>query len=113
MKTDLHPAIHTTKVTCACGNNFTTLSTVEELSVDVCSMCHPFYTGQQNIVDTAGRVDRFKAAREKAQQLQAEAAKRAAKKQSTATKKDSNTPSTAQKTTPTKSTAKTAKQDDK
>lgn len=60
MKIAIHPTYtHTAKVTCACGNTFTTGSTVEELRVEICSNCHPFYTGKQNLVDTAGRVDRF------------------------------------------------------
>ena len=62
MKKDIHPKYHALKVTCSCGNNFTTNSTIEsgELHVDICSQCHPFYTGKQKAVDTAGRVDRFK-----------------------------------------------------
>lgn len=61
MKTGIHPTYtHKAKVTCACGHSFVTGSTLEELSVEVCSNCHPFFTGKQNLVDTAGRVDRFK-----------------------------------------------------
>ena len=62
MKTGIHPEYQQIKVTCSCGNSFQTRSTtrVEALSVDVCSGCHPFYTGQQKIVDTAGRVDKFR-----------------------------------------------------
>lgn len=62
MKTDIHPEYIDTSVTCSCGNSFTTRSTLGggELHVDVCSACHPFYTGQQRVVDTAGRVDKFK-----------------------------------------------------
>ncbi len=61
MKKEIHPAYATVKVTCSCGNSFDTRSTLgkETLSVDVCSKCHPFYTGKQKIVDTSGRVDRF------------------------------------------------------
>jgi large subunit ribosomal protein L31 len=60
MKKDLHPKYHpAAKVVCACGNSFTTGSTVEEIHVEICSNCHPFYTGKQKLVDTAGRVDRF------------------------------------------------------
>ncbi|MBI5466755.1 MAG: 50S ribosomal protein L31 [Candidatus Kerfeldbacteria bacterium] len=61
MKTAIHPT-YTNKavVTCACGNTFTTGSTMDKLQVEVCSNCHPFFTGKQNLVDTAGRVDRFK-----------------------------------------------------
>jgi large subunit ribosomal protein L31 len=62
MKADIHPDYHDVKVTCSCGNAFSTRSTYEkdELHVEVCSACHPFYTGQQKIMDTAGRVDKFK-----------------------------------------------------
>jgi large subunit ribosomal protein L31 len=61
MKTDIHPAYDEVTVTCSCGNSFKTRSTAgKDLRVDVCSSCHPFYTGKQKIVDTAGRVDKFK-----------------------------------------------------
>jgi large subunit ribosomal protein L31 len=62
MKADIHPNYHEITVTCSCGNTFKTGSTLKgaELHVDVCSACHPFYTGQQKIVDTAGRVDKFR-----------------------------------------------------
>ena len=59
MKSGIHPEYHETKVTCACGNAFETRSTVKELHLDICSVCHPFYTGKQKFVDTAGRVERF------------------------------------------------------
>jgi len=59
MKTDIHPDYVECKVTCACGESFTTRSTKPELRVDICSKCHPFFTGQQKIVDTEGRVERF------------------------------------------------------
>lgn len=61
MKTDIHPTYHSkVTVTCACGNSFVTGSTVETLAVEVCAHCHPFYTGKQKLVDTTGRVDRFR-----------------------------------------------------
>jgi len=61
MKTDIHPTYDEVTVTCSCGNSFTTRSTAgKALRIDVCSSCHPFYTGKQKIVDTAGRVDKFK-----------------------------------------------------
>jgi large subunit ribosomal protein L31 len=60
MKQDLQPTFYPeAKVTCACGNTWTTGSTVEEIHTDVCSKCHPFFTGEQRIVDTEGQVDRF------------------------------------------------------
>ncbi len=63
MKKDIHPAYVDTDVTCTCGNTFTTRSTATEgrLRADVCSNCHPFYTGKQKILDTGGRVARFQA----------------------------------------------------
>ena len=61
MKADLHPEYKETKVTCSCGNEFSTRSTLgETLHIEVCSSCHPFYTGKQKIVDTAGRVEKFR-----------------------------------------------------
>ena len=61
MKPDIHPRYEEITVTCACGNTFQTRSTHEgDLHVEVCSACHPFYTGQQKIVDTAGRVEKFR-----------------------------------------------------
>ncbi|NDV12891.1 MULTISPECIES: 50S ribosomal protein L31 [Crenobacter] len=61
MKPEIHPNYHDVAVTCSCGNQFTTKSTMakDTFGVEVCSECHPFYTGKQKIVDTAGRVDRF------------------------------------------------------
>ena len=62
MKAKIHPKYYSdAKVTCACGNTFITGATVPEIYVEVCSNCHPFYTGQMKFVDTAGRVDAFKA----------------------------------------------------
>lgn len=61
MKPNIHPQYYTDAVViCACGNKFTTGSTVKELHTEICSNCHPFYTGKQNLVDTAGVVDKFK-----------------------------------------------------
>ena len=61
MKTAIHPQYSEILVTCSCGNTFTTRSTVQKpLHVEVCSACHPFYTGKQKIVDTAGRVEKFR-----------------------------------------------------
>ncbi len=59
MKTEIHPQYHQAEVHCACGTTFTVGSTAESIRVEVCSNCHPFYTGTQNIVDTAGQVERF------------------------------------------------------
>lgn len=60
MKADIHPKYQQATVVCACGNTFTVGSTKPSLRVDVCSKCHPFYTGQQRILDTTGRVERFR-----------------------------------------------------
>ena len=60
MKTDIHPAYATATVKCACGNTFETRSTIAEIHTDVCAECHPFYTGRQRLLDTAGRVERFR-----------------------------------------------------
>ncbi|WCK56907.1 50S ribosomal protein L31 [Aneurinibacillus sp. Ricciae_BoGa-3] len=60
MKADIHPNYKLTKVTCACGNEFETGSVKENLRVEVCSECHPFFTGKQKFLDAGGRVDRFK-----------------------------------------------------
>ena len=61
MKPDIHPRYEEISVTCACGNTFRTRSTYKgDLHVEVCSACHPFYTGTQKIVDTAGRVEKFR-----------------------------------------------------
>ena len=61
MKPNIHPAYQEISVTCSCGNQFKTRSTLSGvLHLDVCSLCHPFYTGQQKMVDTAGRVDKFR-----------------------------------------------------
>lgn len=60
MKQGIHPEYHEIKVQCACGSNFTTRSTrKDDLHVEICSECHPFFTGKQKLIDTAGRVDRF------------------------------------------------------
>ncbi|MGI5888405.1 MAG: 50S ribosomal protein L31 [Oscillospiraceae bacterium] len=60
MKKGIHPKYEKTTVTCACGATFETRSTRKDIHVDVCSKCHPFYTGKQKLVDSGGRVDKFK-----------------------------------------------------
>ncbi|MBN2558289.1 MAG: 50S ribosomal protein L31 [Clostridia bacterium] len=60
MKKDTHPNYGKASVRCACGNTFETGSTKKEIHVEICSSCHPFYTGKQKLVDSGGRVDRFK-----------------------------------------------------
>jgi len=67
MKADIHPKYFSdAKVSCACGNRFTVGSTKPEMQVEICYNCHPFYTGQEKLIDTAGKVEKFKARREKA-----------------------------------------------
>ena len=60
MKSDIHPEYHEITVSCVCGNTFRTRSTKEKIELEICSQCHPFYTGKQKLVDTAGRVERFR-----------------------------------------------------
>jgi large subunit ribosomal protein L31 len=60
MKDKIHPKYEVTKITCACGNVIETRSTVRDLKVEICSACHPFFTGKQKLVDTAGRIERFR-----------------------------------------------------
>jgi large subunit ribosomal protein L31 len=60
MKSDIHPKYEVATVHCACGNNFQTRSTQSDIHVEICSACHPYFTGKQKLVDTAGRVERFR-----------------------------------------------------
>ncbi|MEK7669091.1 MAG: 50S ribosomal protein L31 [Patescibacteria group bacterium] len=61
MKTEIHPQYYTdAKVSCSCGNKFTVGSTQKEIKVEICSACHPFFTGNEKVIDAAGRVERFK-----------------------------------------------------
>ena len=60
MKKGIHPEYKKGKVTCACGNQFETHSTTGDIQVEICSQCHPFFTGKQKLLDTAGRVDKFR-----------------------------------------------------
>jgi len=60
MRTGIHPNYKQVKVSCSCGATWTTGSTVDEIKLDICSNCHPFYTGTQRLIDTAGRVDKFR-----------------------------------------------------
>lgn len=81
MKANIHPDWVETKVTClGCDTTFTSHSTVPEITVEICSNCHPFYTGKQKLVDTAGRVDRFEALRKKSGEIKKTAKPKATKK---------------------------------
>ncbi len=82
MKAEIHPDYSETVITCACGNKVTTQSTVKDMHVEVCSACHPFYTGKQKLMDSAGRIEKFTRKYEKA--LQAKAGKAAEAKTSAA-----------------------------
>jgi large subunit ribosomal protein L31 len=87
MKPAIHPAYNEVRVHCACGNQFTTRSTHKgNINVEICSNCHPFFTGKQKLVDTAGRVERFRRKYAKADAAKAEAAKAEAAKMETAKK---------------------------
>ncbi len=69
MKNDIHPAYGPSRVHCACGAEFMTQSTKPEIRVEICSECHPFYTGKQKFVDAGGRVDRFRKRQEKTEAI--------------------------------------------
>jgi len=89
MKKDIHPAYFPeATVKCACGHTFKTGSTVKELSVEICSNCHPFYTGKQKLIDTAGRVDKFRARSEKQAKTAALRKGKKAKKEKAQAKKE-------------------------
>ena len=92
MKKDTHPQYNkNAKVTCACGNEFTTGSTKKEIQVEICSACHPFFTGKAKLIDTAKRVDKFQKRLEKTQQVskvrKGKKVKRQARKKTNQTKK--------------------------
>lgn len=81
MKKDIHPQYHKeSKIKCACGTTFEAGTTVPEINVEICSNCHPFFTGKQKLLDTAGRVDKFKARMEATKKMQEEASKKAKEK---------------------------------
>jgi large subunit ribosomal protein L31 len=81
MKKDIHPKYYPqAKIICACGNIITAGSTKPEMRVEVCSACHPFYTGKKHLIDSAGRLDRFKKRFEKTSQIKAKIAKKEAEK---------------------------------
>ena len=81
MKTEIHPEYSQTTVKCVCGASWETRSTQkDEIHVDICSQCHPFYTGKQKLIDTAGRVERFRKRYEKVEQLKKKAEAEAAAK---------------------------------
>ncbi len=77
MKPGIHPKLHLVTAVCACGNTFQLHSTQDELRLELCNDCHPYFTGKQKLIDTAGRVERFKKRFEQTQQKQAAAQKQA------------------------------------
>ena len=81
MKTDIHPTYHKAKIECACGATFNVGAAKEKMAVEICSNCHPFYTGKEKLVDAAGRVEKFRTRASLAE------SKRAAKKSSSKSKK--------------------------
>ena len=84
MKAAIHPKYNDhCQVSCACGNKFSTGSTIDTIEVEICSACHPFFTGQQKFVDIKGRIDKFKERQAKGQAYKAAKAKKADKKKST------------------------------
>lgn len=88
MKTGIHPNYNDITVTCACGNSFVTGSTKKEIRVELCSKCHPFYTGKNKLVDATGRVDRFNAMEEKIKKASALRKGKKAKKAASLAKKE-------------------------
>lgn len=90
MKKEIHPDYQKTTITCSCGNSFETRSTVKDIKVEICSVCHPFYTGKQKLVDTAGRVDKFRSKIEAAKKLQQKNKEQSKKKNDTKEDKTEN-----------------------
>jgi large subunit ribosomal protein L31 len=81
MKKDVHPQYYQAKVHCACGNTWKTGSTMPEINVEICSKCHPFYSGKEKVLDTRGRIDKFKKRMAKSEEsLKVKPKKRARKK---------------------------------
>jgi len=84
MQKDIHPTFYKeAKVTCACGAEFSIGSTAKEIKIEVCSQCHPFFTGQEKVMDTAGRVEKFKTRQSKAKTTKTKTVKPKAKKDQT------------------------------
>jgi len=74
MKSDIHPEYKMVTVTCSCGNTFQTRSTTGDLKVEICGQCHPFFTGKQKVIDSAGRIDKFRMRYGKGKEKQTEKA---------------------------------------
>jgi len=91
MKKNTHPNYKDITISCACGAKFSAGSTRDDISVEICSQCHPFFTGKQKLVDTAGRVDKFKARMEASKKMKEEAAKKEAVKAAKPAKEEKKT----------------------
>lgn len=90
MKKDIHPKYYSdAKITCACGAEFKVGSTMEKIHVEICSQCHPFYTGKEKLLDTAGRVDKFRARMEAAEKFKGRSAVKATVKKEAGKKQES------------------------
>lgn len=110
MKKDIHPKYYPeAKIICACGNVITTGSVKPEMKVEVCSACHPFYTGKKRLVDSTGRVDRFKKRMEKSEKMLADKMEKAKKKAKPAEKAAKTVKPAAKKRVAKKKTAKATK----
>ena len=101
MKEKIHPQYQEVKVTCACGNTFVTRSTKKELKVEICSKCHPFFSGKQKYLDTAGRIEKFQRKYTKKKKAEVEVAPEAASIEASTEEPKKKTTRTAKKTTKT------------
>lgn len=108
MKSDIHPKNYKTKLTCACGHSFDTISTKENLTTEICSACHPFFTGKQKIIDTARRVEKFKEREEMKSKVQKER-KHVSKKEKQAARAQKKTKQTKAAKSDAKAALKAAK----
>lgn len=109
MKKDIHPQYTIIKASCACGHIFKVGSTLDKIEVEVCSNCHPFYTGEEKIIDTAGRVEKFKTRRKAGEQAKVEADKKEKIKTTAETKKKKEEEDTKEKEVKKKTVKKKAK----
>lgn len=91
MKEKIHPQYQEVKVTCACGNTFVTRSTKKELKVEICSKCHPFFSGKQKFIDTAGRIEKFTKKYAKKDKIEEEVKEQTRKTKSPSRKKSAKT----------------------
>ncbi len=102
MKKDIHPKSHKVTVQCVCGNNFETTSTTQRIDADICSGCHPFFTGTQKFIDTAGRIEKFQRRYGKKTEAKPEMTAKTEAKAKTATKAKTKTTTKTKKSTKSK-----------